>query len=105
MSSCNPRNWNSKRRATDIIQIDGVHEPDGAGLAAVLPANADFEVWFGLPAPLDSYGHESTHTLLVEDFEGVVFEHFPLVVQRQEGIFRVLAAETENRLGQIVRAE
>jgi hypothetical protein len=49
-----------------------VAELDGGGVAAVLAADAYFEVWAGLAALFYGYLHETAHALPVEHLEWVL---------------------------------
>ena len=80
-------------------------ELDRRGMAAVLAADADLEIGFRLPSPLDGDPHEPAHSLDVEDLEGVVLENLPLVVKGQELVLRILPGKGEGGLGEVVRSE
>ena len=74
-------------------------------MAAMLAADAQLQVRPGLAAVLDRHFHQLPHALDVQHLERVVLQDAGLVVGRQEFVFRVLAAERERGLGQVVGAE
>src|SRR5207245_2858170 len=69
-----PRDRHPVRRATDIVEAEGVTEGDGRGIATVLAADAQLDIRTPLPAPLDRQLHEPPDALLVERRKGIGIE-------------------------------
>src|SRR6059036_2317618 len=69
-----PRDRHPVRRATDIVEAEGVTEGDGRGIAPMLAADAQLDVRAPLPAPLDRQLHEPPDALLVERGKGIGIE-------------------------------
>ena len=69
---------NAERRAGHIVHADAVAELDGARLATVLAADADFQFRIRLAAALDGNLHQLANAFLVEDGEGIVGENLAI---------------------------
>src|SRR4051794_37678289 len=78
------------RGAGNVVHADAIAEHYRARLAAVLAADADFEVGTRRPAFLDGPLDQHAYTLLVQYAEGVGFEDLLLLVVFGE--FRVVVA-------------
>jgi len=79
-------------------------EGDGAGLAAVLAADAEFDVGAGLSAKVDGDLHQLSDAVAVDRLERVAGEDLAVLVDGEEPV-GVVAAEAERGLGQVVGAE
>src|SRR6476619_5445583 len=64
-------NRDAVRGARDVIQSDRVTKCDGRRLAAVLAADADFEVRLRLPPEPCAHRDELADTVLIEHLEGI----------------------------------
>ena len=70
----------------------------------MLAADAQADVGAGLPAQLHGHGHQLAHAGLVQMGEGIGLVDLGVVVVVQE-LARVIPAEAEGHLGQVVGAE
>ena len=68
-------------------------------------ADADLQIRPVLAAAFDRHFHQLPHALDVQHLERVVLQDAGLVVGRQEFVLRILAAERERCLSQVVGAE
>ena len=68
----------AERRAGHVVHADAVAELDGARLAAVLAADADFQVRVGLAAAFDGSFHQLADAFVVEDGGGIVGENLAI---------------------------
>jgi hypothetical protein len=66
------------RRAGDVVETDRVKELDRVRIAAVLAADADFQLRVRLASALRRQGHELPHAGLIEAREGI-FRKDPLL--------------------------
>ena len=80
-------------------------EADRTRIAALLAADADLQIRVGGTAQVDAHLHQHTDALDVEGFKGIVVEDPGVGVERQELVFRILAREGVDGLGQIVGTE
>src|SRR3989442_15119 len=87
LSSCEPSNRHPVRAATDVVQTYHVAELDGGWVAAVLAADAYFEIGTGLAALLYGGADEAAYAVAVEHLEGIFREDFALHVLQQELAF------------------
>src|ERR1035437_2845398 len=94
----------AERRAGHVVHAHAVAELHRARLAAVLAADADFQVRVGLAAAIDRHLHQLADTFLVEDGEGIVGEDLAILVVLLE-LRIVVAREAHGGLGQVVGAE
>src|ERR1039457_1744215 len=94
----------AERRAGHVVHAHAVAELHRARLAAVLAADADFQVRIRLAAALDGNLHQLANTFLVEDGERIVGENLLILVLLLE-LRIVVAREAHGGLGQIVGAE
>src|SRR5665213_1583189 len=69
------RDRNPVGRTRNIVHAQAGAELDALGLAAVLAANADFELLTRGTAQFDAHLHQLTHAGLVQTLEGVVLEN------------------------------
>ena len=99
-----PCDGNAERRTGHVRQADLVAELDGRGVAAVFAANAELDVGARLPAELRRHFDESAHARLVEPCERIAFVNLLFVVRGEE-FARVVAAETERHLREVVGAD
>jgi hypothetical protein len=101
---CQPRREQAEGRAGDVVEVDFVAELDGLWIAAMLAANADFEVGPRI-APF-GYGHlhQLPHASLIEGGEGILLEDAKLEIGRQE-VVDVVARDAVGGLRQVVGAE
>ena len=74
------------------------------GIAALLAADPQLDVGAGLAAQLTGHLHQAAHADLVQTGERVGLIDLPVIVAGQE-LARVVAAEAEGHLGQVVGAE
>ena len=104
LGSSQTGNRNTEGRARDVVQAHVVAELDGAGVAAMLAADAQNDVGTGSAALFGSNLHQLANALLVQTGEGVVLVNLVLVVSAQE-LAGVVTGEAEGHLGQVVGAE
>ena len=90
----------TERRAGNVVQANLVAEHDGRRIAAVLAADAEFDVRAGLLAELNGHLNELADAVLVKTSERIRFVDL-LVVVRAEELAGVVAGEAEGHLGQI----
>src|SRR5579875_2727691 len=99
------RHGDAEGRAGDVVQPKLVAELHGAGLAAVLAADAHLETRPRL-APADhGLAHQRAHALAVYHLEGVVGQDLALDVAQQELALGVVARVAEGHLREVVGAE
>src|SRR5262249_59126750 len=92
------------RRARDVVEPDIVAEGDRGGIATVLAADSELEVVPRLAPALDRDAHELAHALAIERDERIDRQDALGRVWPQETC-RVVAADPERGLGEIVGAE
>src|SRR5438105_57634 len=90
--------------AADVIQAQGLAEGDGGRVAAVLAADAELGVGALGAAALGGDADQVADALLVEADEGVLLEDALVDIGVEEPP-RVVAADAEGCLGQVVGAE
>src|SRR5688572_8631841 len=95
------RDRHAERRTAHVVESQLVEEEHRRGITAVLAADADLESGLRAPALFGRESHELAYAGNVEGFEGIVLQHVRVEVRAQE-LGRVVAAETEGHLGQIV---
>src|SRR5207302_9928320 len=91
-------------RAGDVVEADGLAKADRRRVAAMLAANAELQPLAGGPSAFDGEAHHLADPLGIERHERVVLEDPEPLIDPREAC-RVVARQTEDRLGQIVRAE
>lgn len=91
-------------RAGDVVHAETGAELHGAGLAAVLAADADFEIGTGCTTFLYSHSYKLTNTYLIEYLEGIYLDDAVVFVEFQE-FGCVVTRETEGHLREVVRSE
>src|SRR5690606_6040594 len=92
-------------RAADVIKAVSMAQVDRGGVAAVLAADADFEVGtYRAPEPCAGLD-ELADAHLVDGREGVLLYDALLEVVHQEALLGVIARHPEGRLRQVVGAE
>src|SRR5262245_23478812 len=79
-------------------------EGDRGRVAAVLAADADFELWPGLATALDADADQRADALLIERHERIARQNSARGVDAEE-TRRIVAADAEGGLRQIVGAE
>src|SRR5438477_13076943 len=99
-----PRDRHPEWTAAHVVEADLVAELDGIGLAAVLAADADFEIRLGLAAALDPELHEAADAVEIDDLEWVFGDQVVLHVGANKAAV-VVSAHTQARLRQVVGAE
>ena len=97
-------NGHAEGAAGDVGQAHVVAEFHGAGIAALLAADAQLDVGTGLAAQLTGHLHQTAHTGLVQLGEGIGLINLIVVVAGQE-LTGVITGEAEGHLGQVVGAE
>src|SRR5437867_2057552 len=100
-----PRDRHAVGRRRDIRKADLVTEGDRRGVAAVLAADSDLEIFARLAPAFDGDAHHGADALAVEHLEGIGRDDLFLDVARKEALLRVVARDAEDRLGEVVRAE
>src|SRR5215467_10847398 len=90
--------------AAYVVHADAVAEADAGGFAAMLAADADFEIVAGFATFLDSHLHQLADAFLVEDGEWVVGEDLLVLVVLLE-LRVVVARKTHGGLREIIGAE
>ena len=80
-------------------------ELDGRGIAAMLAADAHFQVGASGPSLVDGHLHQPPHAIHIDGLEWVLGKDACLHVGQQEAGLRVIAAVTEGHLGEVVGAE
>ena len=66
-----PRDRHAERRARHIVELDLVTEGDRSRVAAVLPADADFELGTDFSSALDADAHQFADALLIDRHERI----------------------------------
>src|SRR5262249_42273743 len=94
----------AERRARDIAEGDRVAESDPGRGAAVLAANAHFELWPRLAAAFDADAHQFPHAIAVDGHEGIARKDAARQVSAEKAR-GVVAADAVGGLRQIVGAE
>ena len=97
-------NRHAERAAGHVGQADVVAELDGRRIAALLAADAELDVRAGLTAQLARHLDQTAHAGLIELGERIGLVDLAVIVGREE-LARVVAAEAEGHLRQVVRAE
>ena len=92
-------------RAADIVVADDVAELDRVGVAAMLAADAHFQVGAGLAAIVDRHLHQAANAIAVDGLEGILGQDALRHVGDQEVALGVIAGVAEGHLGQVVGAE
>ncbi len=95
---------NAERAAGHVVQTDFVAELDGAGVAAVLAADAEVQLRTGCTAKLCSHVNELADTGLVETCKRIALVDLLVIVCTEE-LAGVVTAEAEGHLGQVIGAE
>src|SRR5687767_15195667 len=67
-------------------------------------ANTDLEIWFHTTTALGTEAHQLAHAVAVENLKRIVFNDLALDVVGQKAA-RIVAAQSERRLRQVVSAE
>ena len=104
LSSGEAGDRDAERRAGHIVQTDLVAELDGCRVAAVLAADTYVELRVDGLAELDGHIHELAYAGLVELCERIVLKDLGVIVSGEE-LARVVTAEAEGHLGEVVGAE
>src|SRR5688500_8381043 len=99
-----PRDGNAIRRTRDVVHAEGMAEPDRARLSAMLAAAADLQRVADTTSRGDRELDEFAHAFFIEHLKRIVSQDAELEIIRQEAT-RVVAAQPERRLGEIVGAE
>src|SRR5689334_3545310 len=87
------------RRAGDVIDPAFVEELDRVRVAAVLPADAELQVLFGLATEPGTHPDQLPHAGRVERLERGAVEHLDVDVAGEDLALDVVAAEAERGLG------
>src|SRR5215213_6926553 len=95
----------SVRGARDVVQSRLVEERYALRVAAVLAADAQFEVGVGLAALLAGERNQPADALPVDGFEGIPREDALFEVGGEKTALGVVAGEPAGRLGKIVGPE
>ena len=77
----------------------------GAWFASVFSANSNLQFWISFSACFDSQLHEFSYAFAIYDFEWVYCEDLLFKIGLEEFSFRIVSAEGEGGLGEIVGAE
>ena len=104
LSGGQPGNRHPEGGAGDVGEANVVAEVHRGGVSALLAADAQLDVRAGLAAQLAGHLHQTAHAHLVQTGEGIGLVDLPVIVAGQE-LARIVAAEAEGHLGQIVGAE
>src|SRR5262249_42318013 len=99
-----PRDWNTERRAGNVIKTDLMKERNRGRIAAVLAADADLEVIARRAAALDADPHQLADAFTIDRDERIGREDAALRIGAQEAR-RIVTADAERRLRQIVGTE
>src|SRR5512137_2952704 len=84
LGRCQPGDRHAERRTTDVIHADLVAESHAGRLAALLAADADFELLIGLSATLDADLDQLADADLVDGLERIAGQDLLANVIRQE---------------------
>ena len=98
------RDGHAEGGAAHIVQAHAVAELDARRVAAVLAADAEAQLRTGLAAQLRSHLHQFAYAVLVQVRERVALVDLVVVVIAEE-LARVVAAEAESHLRQVIGAE
>ena len=96
--------WDTERGAAHVVEADVVAELDGFWFSAVLAADAEFDVWSNSLGLFDGDLHELANAALVDAVEWIAGQDLLLDVWLEE-LVRVVSAEAEGHLGQVVRSK
>ena len=91
-------------RARHVVEADPLAELDRRGIATVLAANAELDVGPCLAAAIHGDRDELPDPVDIDRDEGIDIEDALMLVVREE-IRRIVAADTERGLRQVVRPE
>ena len=80
-------------------------ELHGMRFTAMFTADADQQIRFGGTAGFHGHSHQLAHSPTVQDNERIFLENLAFQIGLHEFAFRIVPAETERGLGQIVGAE
>src|SRR5262249_15413584 len=105
LRSRQPGHRNSIRAARHVVQAEVVASGYRVGVARVLAADADFEVWPSCSTLLDRNIHQAAYPGPVDRLERVDFEDSLVDVADYELSLSVVTREAESGLGQVVGAE
>src|SRR5205085_5310969 len=95
----------SERREGHVVEAGVVEEGDRLGVTAVLAADAELDVRFGLTPSLGALMDELAHTAGIYRLEGVALEQTLLDVGRHHAALDIVTAEAERHLGEVVGTE
>ena len=91
---CKASDRNAERAAGHVVQTDLVAELDGAGVAAVLAADAEVDLRTGLTAELCSHSNQLAYADLVETCERVALVDLVVVVSAEPAVCDCAAASS-----------
>lgn len=96
--------WHAERRTAYVVETDLVTECDRLWIAAMFTADADLEIWFHTTTPLGAEADQLAHAVAIENLKRIVFNDLAFDVIGQKAA-RIVAAQAERRLRQVVSAE
>gem|GEM_PF-5198142 len=79
-------------------------ESDGARLAAVLPADSQFDIWPNAPSLFNSYPYESSYPFGVKNLKRIICKNTPINVRRKEPA-RIVPTQPHGGLGKVICSE
>src|SRR6516162_5581822 len=99
-----PRDRHAEGRARYVVEPKFVAEGDRGRIAAVFAANPEFQIWPYLAAPLGSDADQLANAIAVERHERIDWQNSLCRIDAEKAR-RVVAADAERRLRQVVGAE
>src|SRR3954447_17764975 len=99
-----PRDRDPVWRRADVVESDLVEEVHGRGVAAVLAADAKFQIRTGLATPFDGHRDEPADPDGVDRGERILIEDLAVRVDLEK-LADVISREAEGELRQVVGAE
>ena len=79
-------------------------ESNGARLAAVLPADSQFDVWPNAPSLFNSYPYEPSHPFGVKNLKRIISKNTPINVRRKEPAC-IIPTQPHGGLGKVICSE
>src|SRR5581483_7094984 len=98
------RDRHTERRTRDVVELRIMTKGDRGGIAAVLAANPHLQLGTRLAPAFDADAHQFADTLLIDGDKGIDGENAALEIDAEKAC-RIVAADAEGRLRQIVGAE
>src|SRR5687767_14478095 len=92
------RDWDTKRRTTDIVQSNLVAERDRTRIAAMFAANSDFKVRLYTPTSLGAGANQLAHPFSIEHLKWIFRQNLAFDIRWQEAA-GVVSTQSKSGLG------